>query len=425
MEKISAVVGTQWGDEGKGRMIDYLAKDADFVVRYQGGNNAGHTVVNEHGTFKLHLIPSGIFYKRVTNVLGPGTLIDIESLVTELEELKESGIGDINLKISDRATLSLPYHRMEDEFEEERLGGAAYGSTKRGIAPGYSERYLKKSIQIGELLYPEYLKERIKFTVEYKNIFFAGVYGKKNILNADETFNWCMKYAERIKHFICNTTELLEKAANEGKKILFEAQLGALRDVYYGIYPYTSSSSVLSSFAYIGGGLFSKKIDNVIGVMKAFSTCVGAGPFVTEMEGEMANELREIAYEFGAATGRPRRIGHFDAVAARYGCVVQGCNQVALTKLDSLSNLKELKICTHYEYNGKRINEFPINAVLDYAKPVYITMKGWDGDISGFRDFNKLPKEAQEYILKIEELIGYPIKYISVGPERESLILRK
>jgi adenylosuccinate synthase len=424
MDQISAVVGTQWGDEGKGRMIDYLAKDADYVVRFQGGNNAGHTVVNNAGTFKLHLIPSGIFYPNVINVLGPGTLIDIQSLCEELDDLKKNGLDNINLKISDRATLSLPYHRMEDTFEEERLGGAAYGSTKRGIAPGYSERYLKKSIQIGELLFPEYIEERLKGIVEYKNKIFKSVYGKDEAINYKELVEWCHKYTERISKYICNTTEMLENAAAQNKKILFEAQLGALRDVYYGIYPFTSSSSVLSSFAYIGGGLFSKQITNVIGVMKAFSTCVGAGPFVTEMDDADAGELREFAYEFGAATGRPRRIGHFDVVASRYGALVQGTNHVALTKLDSLSKSPTLKICTHYMYEGQKLSKFPINAVLDNATPEYIEMKGWMTDITSCRSFDKLPQEAQDYVLKIEELTGFQIKYISVGPERGSLIIR-
>jgi adenylosuccinate synthase len=350
-------------------------------------------------------------------------IIDIESLTEELADLNSQGINTSNLLISDRASISFPYHRLEDGYEEERLGSGAYGSTKRGIAPAYGERYMKKSILIGELLYPDYIKKRIKDIVAFKNLLFKGVYGKEGV-NADEIIAWTEKFGGKIKHMITDTEEVLENAAAKNKKILFEAQLGALRDVYYGIYPFTSSSSVLSSFAHIGGGLFSKHIGNVIGVMKAFSTCVGAGPFVTEMEGEVSDKLREIAFEYGAATGRPRRIGHFDAVASRYGARIQSVNHIALTKLDSLSQQESLLICTHYKYDGKKFDRFPINPVLEHAEPEYIEMKGWMTDITGCRDFNKLPKEAQEYVLKIEELIGYPIKYISVGPERESLIVR-
>jgi adenylosuccinate synthase len=422
-DKIISVVGTQWGDEGKGRMIDYLAQDADFVVRYQGGNNAGHTVVNQYGTFKLHLIPSGIFNPDAVNVLGTGMVIDIQALVEELDELKTSGIKTDNIKISDRATLIFPYHGMEDNYEEERLGLKAYGSTKRGIAPAYGERYMKKSILVGELLYPEYLEKRLDEILEWKNLIFDGVYKKAGVKKI-EIMDWLSRYTEKIKDMICDTTELLENAAGNNNKILFEAQLGALRDVYYGIYPFTSSSSVLSSFSHIGSGLFTQKITNVIGVMKSFSTCVGAGPFVTEMEGEVSDQLREIAFEYGAATGRPRRIGHFDAVASRYGSLVQNVSSVALTKLDSLSQQEKLYICTHYIFEGKKISNFPINPVLEKAQPEYIEMNGWKTDITGCRDFEKLPKEAREYVLAIEKLTGFPIKYISVGPERESLIIR-
>ena len=423
--KIIAVVGIQWGDEGKGRMIDYLAQDADFVVRYQGGNNAGHTVVNEFGKFKLHLIPSGIFNPNVINVLGPGTILDIQALSEEIDNLISSGINVSNIRVSDRATICFPYHREEDSYEEERLGKKAYGSTKRGIAPAYGERYLKKSIQIGELFYPEQLEKRLTETIEWKNLIFENVYKKDQKINLREILEWTENYGNKIKQYICNTSELLDTAASDNKKILFEAQLGALRDIFFGIYPFTTSSSVLSSYAYIGGGLFTKKIDSVIGVMKAFSTCVGAGPFVTEMEGEVSEKLREIAFEYGASTGRPRRIGHFDAVASRYGATVQDVNYISLTKLDSLSQQESLLICTNYKYRDKLINSFPINPVLEESKPVYIEMEGWDTDITDCRDFDKLPKQAKEYVLKIEELVGYPVKYISVGPERESIIVRE
>lgn len=421
---ITVLVGLQWGDEGKGRMVDYLAGNVDIVARYQGGNNAGHTVVNEFGVHKLHLIPSGIFYPDVINVLGPGMVVDIEALVTELDELSSSGIDTSNVRISDRATITFPFHRLEDNLEEERLGGAAFGSTRRGIAYAYGERYMKKSIMIGELLYPDSLKERIKGLVEWKNLFFEKVYGSDEKVSFEETMNWLSKYGDKIRKHICDTTELMESAASAGKDILFEAQLGSLRDIYFGIYPFTTSSSTLASFAPVGGGLFNKRIDRILGVMKSFSTCVGAGPFVTEMPEEEAGKMREIAYEFGASTGRPRRIGHFDAVASRYGARVQGVDEIAMTKLDSLSGQENLLICTEYEIDGKKTGDFPISAALQNAKPKYIEMNGWKEDITGIRNFDKLPDEAREYVLKIEELVGYPIKYVSVGPERESLIVR-
>lgn len=421
---ITVLVGLQWGDEGKGRMVDYLAGNIDIVARYQGGNNAGHTVVNEYGTHKLHLIPSGIFYPDVINVLGPGMVIDIEALAEELNELHNAGINTGNVRVSDRATVTFPFHRLEDTLEEERLAGAAYGSTRRGIAYAYGERYMKKSIMVGDLLYPELMKQRVKSLVEWKNLLLSRVYGSEKTVDFDETMNWLMKFGSRIIPMICDTTALMESAASAGKDILFEAQLGSLRDVYFGIYPFTTSSNTLASFAHIGGGLFNKRIDRVIGVMKSFSTCVGAGPFVTEMPESEAGRMREVAFEYGASTGRPRRIGHFDAVATRYGARIQGTDEIAMTKLDSLSGMKELFICNEYEIEGKSHSEFPIPAVLQNASPRYIEMKGWDDDISKVRDFDKLPDNARKYVLKIEELVGYPVKYVSVGPERESLIVR-
>ena len=424
---IEIVVGTNWGDEGKGRMVDYLAQQADVVVRYQGGNNAGHTVVNEMGTFKLHLIPSGIFNPSVINILGPGMVIDIEALDKEIADLQAKGLHP-NLKISDRATICFPFHWNEDAWEEERLehgGQTPFGSTKRGIAPAYGDRYMKKGIQLGELLYPEWLKERLSQVVEWKNLIAHGVYGKEHGVSFDEIWDWVTTFGARIQHLICDTTMLLEQAAQANKRILFEAQLGSLRDIYFGVYPYTTSSSALAAFAPIGGGLFGRGPDRVIGVMKAFATCVGEGPFVTEIvQSEVANELREVAHEYGASTGRPRRIGHFDALASRYGTYVQGATEVALTKLDSLSGRHSLSICTHYELDGKAIHNFPINAVLERCSPVYQEMEGWQEDISTIRRFEELPETAQKYVLEIERLIACPIRYISVGPERECLIDR-
>lgn len=422
---INVVVGLQWGDEGKGRMVDYLAQDVDFVVRYQGGNNAGHTVVNEFGTFKLHLVPSGIFNPNVTNVLGTGMVIDLEAMDEELTSLSQSGIKVNNIAVSDRASITFPFHRIEDELEEERLGNQAYGSTKRGIAYAYGERYLKKSILIGELLYPEDLERRLKELVDWKNLIIKDFYHREDkVISFEEALDWTRKYSEKVKPYITDVTQLLENAASNGKKILFEAQLGSLRDIYYGIYPFTTSSCALAAFAPIGGGLLTQKDYHVTGVMKAFSTCVGAGPFVTEISGEEADNLREIAFEYGASTGRPRRIGHFDAVASRYGAQVQGVNDIAITKLDSLSGREKLYICTAYDVDGKKYKNFPLNPVLDKAKPDYIEMDGWSEDITGCRKFDELPDSAQNYVNKIEELVGYNIKYISVGPERESLIIK-
>jgi len=421
---ITVLVGLQWGDEGKGRMVDYLAQNADFVARYQGGNNAGHTVVNQFGTFKLHLIPSGIFNPGVINILGPGMVIDIQSLSEEIAELEKSGINTDSIRISDRATVTFPFHRLEDNLEEDRLGGEAFGSTRRGIAYAYSERYLKKSIQLGELLYPDHLKKRMKGIVEWKNLLIKNVYKSSELIELDSVLDWLSEYGEKIKHLICDTTSLLEKASSENKKILFEAQLGSLRDIYFGIYPFTTSSCTLASYAPVGGGLFNKKIENVIGVMKAYSTCVGSGTFTTEMQESEAKNLRETAFEYGASTGRPRRIGHFDAVATRYGAMIQGTNEIAITKVDSLSGQKKLLICNEYEINGKSVTDFPLTPALEIANPKYIEMEGWSEDISKCRNFNELPAAAINYINKIEELIGYRIKYVSVGPERESLILK-
>jgi len=420
---IQVVVGANWGDEGKGRMVDYLAQDADFVVRFQGGNNAGHTVVNEFGTFKLHLLPSGVFNPKVTNILGPGMVIDLQGLIEELDDLKGRGI-EPNIRISDRATICFPFHRMEDGWEEERLGNKAYGSTRRGIAPAYGDRTVKKAIQVGELLYPERLRERLADIVAWKHIKAAGIYGKDKPFTLDEMVEWAENCAAKLGSLICDTSALLEEGAKQGKNILFEAQLGTLRDLNFGIYPYTTSSCALAAYAPIGGGLFGKPVDRVLAVVKAFSTCVGEGPFVTRMEETEANELREIAEEYGAATGRPRTIGHFDALATRYGVWAQGATEVAITKLDSISGRKSLKICTHYEFRGQKIDRFPLNAVLDEATPVYEEMPGWEEDIRGVRRFEDLPQTAQAYVKRIEELIDCPVRFVSVGPEREALIVR-
>lgn len=420
---ITVVVGANWGDEGKGRMVDYLAQDADFVVRYQGGNNAGHTVVNDHGTFKLHLLPSGVFNPEATNILGPGMVIDLQGLAEEIESLREKGFNP-NIRVSERATICFPFHRLEDVWEEERLGNRAYGSTRRGIAPAYGDRTIKKAIQVGELLHPEHLRERLRHIVEWKHLKARGVYARESGFTFEEIAAWVDTYGAKIAPLVCDTSPLLEEGASANKKILFEAQLGTLRDLNFGIYPYTTSSCALAAYAPIGGGLFGHKLDQVIAVVKAFSTCVGEGPFVTRMNAEEADRLRETAQEYGAATGRPRTIGHFDALATRYGVWAQGATEVALTKLDSLSGLPTLKICTDYLHKGKPLGRFPLSAVLDESEPVYKEMPGWNEDVTGVRVFGDLPQSAQDYVIEIERLIGCKIRYVSVGPEREALIVR-
>ena len=420
-----AIVGINWGDEGKGRMVDLLTQDYDVVIRYQGGGNAGHTVVNELGKFALHLLPSGIFRKGVVNILGNGVALDPENLWVEVEDIRSKGVAITpdNLKISDRASLLLPWHRELDGLEEARLADKKYGSTKQGIAPFYSDKFQKKTIQAGELLYPEHLKEHLADILEWKNLTLQKVYGAKGY-TMDEMLAWFENYGEKIKPFVCNTTAYLRDAQREGKRLLFEAQLGSLRDLDYGIYPYTTSSNPIASYAPVGSGLPAAKLDKIVGVVKAYSSCVGEGPFTCEWFGEEAEKLREAGGEYGAKTGRPRRVGPIDLVATRYGVECQGATDIALTKLDVLSYMDEIPICAHYELNGQRTDEFPFPAVLADAKPVVETVPGWKCDISGVRKWEDLPKEAQDYVLLVEKAIGCPITYVSVGPERDSIILR-
>ena len=419
-----AIVGINWGDEGKGRMVDLIAADYDVVVRYQGGNNAGHTVVNEYGKFALHLLPSGIFRKGVVNVLGNGAVIDPEKLLEEMDDLRSKGISITpeNLKVSDRAPIVFPYHRDQDALEEARLADAKYGSTKRGIAPVYGDKYMKKTIMLGELFYPEYLKKRLEGILEWKNLTLKNVYGGKTY-SLDEIWEWLMAYGEKLKPFICDTGAYLRSV--DGKKnILFEAQLGVLRDLDFGIFPYTSSSAPLAAYAPIGAGMPGTRIDSVVGVVKAYSTCVGEGPFTAEWFGEEASRLREAGAEYGAATGRPRRVGPMDIVATRYGVAMQGATEVALTKIDILSYMEQIPICVQYELNGVKTDDFPFPAAFAEAKPVIEYMPGWQSDVSKCRSFDELPKAAQDYILYIEKNIGCPITNISVGAARDEIIRR-
>ena len=423
--KTCAIVGIQWGDEGKGRMVDLLTEDYDVVIRYQGGGNAGHTVVNSYGKFALHLLPSGIFRPGVVNVLGNGVALDAENLWKEIGDLRSRGVsvGPENLKISDRASLLLPWHRELDALEEARLADRQYGSTKQGIAPFYSDKYQKKTILAGELLYPEALRQHLEELLEWKNLILTGVYGAKPFSLAELT-GWLAEYGERIRPFLCDTGALLRTAAAEGKSLLFEAQLGALRDLDFGIYPYTTSSNAIAAYAPIGSGLPSVRVQEVVGVVKAYSTCVGEGPFVCELFGEEAQRLREAGGEYGAKTGRPRRVGPLDLVATRYGVQIQGATGLALTKLDVLSYLKEIPVCTHYELDGKRTEDFPFPVALASAKPVVSMLEGWNCDISGVRRWEDLPEAARRYVEYVERALGCPIRYVSVGPERDACLVR-
>ena len=420
-----AIVGINWGDEGKGRMVDLITKDYDVVVRYQGGGNAGHTVINDHGEFALHLLPSGIFRENVISVIGNGVALDPENLIKEIEYVREKGvdISPKNLKISDRASLLLPWHKDLDCLEEARLSDKKFGSTRQGIAPLYSDKYQKKTILAGELKYKEHFKEHLKELIEWKNLTLTKVYGAQGY-DLEALLNWADNYCEKLLPYICDTSKFFSDAQKQGKKVLFEAQLGALRDIDFGIHPYTTSSNTIAAYAPIGSGYTDMKIDKVLGVMKAYSTCVGEGPFVTEWFGEEAEQLRTNGFEFGAKTGRPRRVGSFDVVASRYGVKVQGATELALTKLDILSYMDEIKVCTKYEVNGEQTEDFPFPLLLDSAKPVEVTLKGWKCDISKIRKFEDLPKEAQEYVLFIEDQVGCKIKYVSVGAERDSIIVR-
>ncbi|MFA5341944.1 MAG: adenylosuccinate synthase [Clostridia bacterium] len=423
--KTCAIVGINWGDEGKGRMVDLIAKDYDVVVRYQGGSNAGHTVINEYGKFALNLIPSGIFRPEVINILGNGTVIDLEHLSMEVDKLKKAGvkITSDNLKISDRAMIVFPYHKVLDELEENRLKDKKYGSTKRGIGPAYSDKYIKKGIMAGELLYPEYLHERLKDILEWKNLTLQNVYNATPFVLSD-LMRWLDKYTQEFKSHICDTGSLLRESKAQNKSILFEAQLGALRDIDYGIYPYTSSSTPLAAYGPIGAGAPEMSINHVIGVVKAYSSCVGEGPFTAEWFGEEAEKLRQEGNEYGAATGRPRRVGPIDILATSYGVKVQGADCIALTKMDILSYMDKVPVCIGYEADGKMLESFPLTPVLEKAKPVFIDMPGWKVDISKVRSFEQLPKEARDFVLFIEEKINCPIRYISVGPDRDAIILR-
>ena len=421
----TAIVGINWGDEGKGRMVDYFANQFEVVVRYQGGNNAGHTVINEYGKFALNLLPSGIFHREAVNLLGAGVVVDLKHIDEEMNRLREKGVSITpdNLKISDRAIMVLPIHPAQDKWEEQRLGKDHFGSTLRGISPIYGDKYMKKALQMGDLKHPETLEKHLHRLIDWKNDIIVKGYGQPPI-SYDEVLQWIHTYGDPLIPYLCDAGELLETAQAAGKSIMFEAQLGALRDINYGIYPFTSSSSPLAANAPVGCGLPSLKVDEVIGVTKAYSTCVGEGPFVGELDGQAAHDLREAGAEYGAATGRPRRVAWMDIVATRYGTKLQGATALALTKMDVLSYLDEIPVCVAYRLRGETIDRFPYTPDLYDCEPVYETLPGWKCDISGARRFEDLPKAAQDYVKFIEARVGCPIAYVSVGAERDALILR-
>ncbi|MCL2071876.1 MAG: adenylosuccinate synthase [Oscillospiraceae bacterium] len=415
---LTAIVGINWGDEGKGRMVDLLSEGYGIICRYQGGNNAGHTVINDKGKFILNLLPSGILRDDTVNVMGAGMVIDLAHLCGEINTLEKQGveITPERLKISDKAFVCLPYHIKQDILEEERLGDKKYGSTRRGIAPVYGDKYMKKGIRVGDLLDFDTLKSKLDDIVSWKNLTL------KTELN--DIMRWLNEYGTKIMPYIDDTTEYLQSAQKNGKGILFEAQLGALRDIDYGIYPYTTSSQTLAAYAPIGAGIPGAKLDKIIGVMKAYSSCVGEGPFTVEMFGNEADALREAGGEYGAATGRARRVGGFDVVASRYGVETQGADFLALTKLDVLSYMEKIPVCTAYEVDGVKTDRFPSGSKLMNAKPITEYLDGFKADVSKCRKMGDLPAAAVKYIEYIEKAVGCPIKYVSVGAGRDDYLIK-
>jgi adenylosuccinate synthase len=423
---VVAVVGANWGDEGKGKITDYLARKADFVVRYQGGNNAGHTIINEYGKFALHLLPSGVFYPGVVNVMGPGVAVNAEAFLSEIAKLVERGVPKPDVRISERAQVLLPHHIMFDALEEERLGKDSFGSTKSGIAPFYSDKYLKVGLQLNEIFDEEVMRSRLSKALVPKNTLLEKLYGKPP-LSVEQVVGQIKGWRDRIEPYVTDTTTLLMDAVDAKKTILLEGQLGTLRDPDHGIYPYPTSSSPLAGFGAVGAGVPPWAISRVVAVTKAYSSCVGSGPFVTELFAEEGEELRKRggdAGEYGATTGRPRRVGWFDCVATAYGCRVQGATEVAITNLDVLGHWDPIPVCTAYQLEGSPVTAFPVSRMLDRAKPVLESLPGWKIDISGIRSFKALPKDARDYVLFIEKRIGVPIRWISVGPRREQIIVR-
>ncbi len=423
---VKAVVGANWGDEGKGKITDMLSKEADIIVRFQGGANAGHTIVNDYGKFALHTLPSGVFYTHTTSVIGNGVALNIPVLMEEVKSVTDRGVPKPKILVSDRAQIVMPYHILFDQYEEERLGGRSFGSTKSGIAPFYSDKYAKIGFQVSELFEEEALKEKLKRVCETKNVLLEHLY-RKPLLDADELLKTMHMYRDMIQPYVCDVSLFLTRAVKEGKQILLEGQLGTLKDPDHGIYPMVTSSSTLAAYGAIGAGLPPYEIKQVITVCKAYSSAVGAGAFVSEIFGEEADELRRRGGdggEYGATTGRPRRMGWFDCVASKYGCRLQGTTDVAFTVLDVLGYLEEIPVCIGYEIDGEVTTDFPTTGRLERAKPVLQTLPGWNSDIRGIRTYEELPENCRHYIEFVEEQIGYPITMVSNGPGREDIIYR-
>lgn len=425
---VKAIVGANWGDEGKGKITDMFAAEADIVIRFQGGANAGHTIINEYGRFALHLLPSGVFNKNTVNIIGNGVALNIPQLMKEYKEnILDKNIPEPRLMISDRAQVLMPYHILLDIYEEERLSGEAFGSTKSGIAPFYSDKYSKIGFEVCELYDDELLRKKINRVLKVKNVLIQNLYNKKPI-SVDEMYETLVNYREMIRPYVADTRVFIRDALKENKSILLEGQLGALKDPDHGIYPMVTSSSTLAGFGAVGAGIPPYKIDSIVTVVKAYSSAVGAGAFVSEIFGKDADNLRAHGGdkgEFGATTGRPRRMGWFDCVASRYGCEVQGATEVVITVLDALSYLDEIPVCVGYEYEGKEIKDFPATPILEKCKPILKVFKGWKCDIRGITEFDKLPQEAQDYVNFIESELGVPVTMVSNGPNRNDIIFRK
>lgn len=424
---VKAVVGANWGDEGKGKITDMLSKEADIVIRYQGGANAGHTIVNDYGKFALHTLPSGVFYSHVTNVIGNGVALNVPRLFAEVRELTERGVPAPHLMISERAQMVMPYHILQDTYEEARLAGKSFGSTKSGIAPFYSDKFAKIGFQVSELFCEELLQEKVKQVCEIKNVLFEHLYHQAPI-DPEELLDTLHEYRDMVAPYVGNVSAFLDQAVKEGKNILLEGQLGTMKDPDHGIYPMVTSSSTLAAYGAIGAGIPPYGIKNIIAVTKAYSSAVGAGAFVSEIFGDEADELRRRGGdggEYGATTGRPRRMGWYDCVASRYGCRLQGTTDVALTVLDVLGYLDEIPVCVGYEVDGEVTKEFPVTWKLEQAKPVYEVLPGWKCDIRGIRTYEELPENCRRYVEFIEEQLGYPVTMVSNGPGRDDMILRE
>ncbi len=423
---VKAVVGANWGDEGKGKITDMLAENADIIVRFQGGANAGHTIVNDYGRFALHTLPSGVFYNHTTSVIGNGVALDIPKLFNEIQQVINGGVPKPKILISDRAQIVMPYHILFDEYEEERLGKASFGSTKSGIAPFYSDKYAKIGFQVQELFDDEILKSKVARICEKKNVLLEHLYHKP-LLKEDELMNTLHEYRDMVAPYVADVSSFLDKALKENKTILLEGQLGTLKDPDHGIYPMVTSSSTLAAYGAIGAGVPPYEIKQVVTVVKAYSSAVGAGAFVSEIFDDEADELRKRGGdkgEFGATTGRPRRVGWFDCVASKYGCRMQGATDVAFTVLDVLGYLDEIPVCVGYEIDGEVTTEFPVTSKLEKAKPVLKTLPGWKSDIRGIKEYDKLPENCRKYIEFVEEQLGFPITMVSNGPGRDEIIYR-